>query len=235
MRIALDTYILAYAEGTNGLVMRDKALDLIQRLSTADVVLPVRTLGELFNVLVRKARRRADRARTAVLSWRDAYAVVETSATVTGQRSRSGVRPWPYNLGLRCADRLSGGRMLVASIGRPIRGIYVAWTHGDQSVCTHTSSRPGSIAHDARRVNPGMGPGWRVVQEQFGNDQEVDKRQATREIWSARHAIAGPDVIWGKRGCKKDCVNGHRRKENRRSDGNRCCTDRQTACRVQEA
>ncbi len=29
---ALDTDIVAYAEGTNGAVMRDKALELIQRL-----------------------------------------------------------------------------------------------------------------------------------------------------------------------------------------------------------
>jgi len=46
------------------------------------VVLPVQTLGELFNVLVRKAKRRPARARTAVLSWRDAYPLIETSATV---------------------------------------------------------------------------------------------------------------------------------------------------------
>jgi predicted nucleic acid-binding protein len=33
-------------------------------------------------VLVRKAKRRPARARAAVLSWRDAYPMVETSATV---------------------------------------------------------------------------------------------------------------------------------------------------------
>jgi predicted nucleic acid-binding protein len=62
--------------------MRDKALKLIQRLPPEVVVLPVQTLGELFNVLVRKAKRRPGRAREAVLGWRDAYAVVETSASV---------------------------------------------------------------------------------------------------------------------------------------------------------
>ena len=40
------------------------------------------TLGELFSVLVRKVKRRPALARDAVLSWRDAYAVVETSAAV---------------------------------------------------------------------------------------------------------------------------------------------------------
>ena len=62
--------------------MRDKALQLIQRLPQTTIVLPVQTLGELFNVLVRKANWRPARARAAVLSWRDAYSVAETSATV---------------------------------------------------------------------------------------------------------------------------------------------------------
>jgi predicted nucleic acid-binding protein len=82
MRIALDTNVLAYAEGANGAIMRDKALKLFPRLPPGDVVLPAQTLGELFNVLVRKAKRRPARAREAVLSWYDAYAVIETSAAV---------------------------------------------------------------------------------------------------------------------------------------------------------
>jgi predicted nucleic acid-binding protein len=82
MRVALDTNVLAYAEGANGEAMQGKALDLIQRLPPQAVVLPAQTLGELFNVLVRKAQRRPERARDALLSWQDTYAVVETSATV---------------------------------------------------------------------------------------------------------------------------------------------------------
>jgi predicted nucleic acid-binding protein len=82
MKIALDTNILAYAEGTNGAAMRDKALELIERLPAEAIVLPVQTLGELFNVLVRKAKRRPAMARAAVLNWRDAYFMVETSARI---------------------------------------------------------------------------------------------------------------------------------------------------------
>jgi len=82
MRIALDTKVLAYAEGVKGAAMRDKALELIQRLPPGSIVLPVQTLGELFHVLVRKAKRRPGRARAALLSWRDAYPVVEASAAV---------------------------------------------------------------------------------------------------------------------------------------------------------
>lgn len=82
VRVALDTNMLACAEGTNGAGMRTTALDLIERLPADAVVLPVQTLGELFNVLVRKARRRPAQARTAVLAWKDAFETVETSATV---------------------------------------------------------------------------------------------------------------------------------------------------------
>jgi len=82
MKIALDTNVLAYAEGVNGAIMRAKALKLIQQLPPGDIVLPAQTLGELFNVLIRKAKRGPVRVREAVLSWRDAYTVVETSAAV---------------------------------------------------------------------------------------------------------------------------------------------------------
>lgn len=58
MKIALDTNVLVYAEGASGAAMRDKALELIQRLPAGVIVLPVQTLGELFNVLVRKVKRR---------------------------------------------------------------------------------------------------------------------------------------------------------------------------------
>lgn len=82
MKIAIDTNVLAYAEGTNGSDMRDKALKLIQRLPQESIVLPVQTMGELFHVLVRKAKRRPAKAREAILAWCDAYSLVETSAFV---------------------------------------------------------------------------------------------------------------------------------------------------------
>jgi predicted nucleic acid-binding protein len=82
MKVALDTNILAYAEGANGSAMRDKALDVIQRLPPDSIVLPVQTLGELFNVLVRKVKRPPPRAREALLSWRDAYPTIATSSSV---------------------------------------------------------------------------------------------------------------------------------------------------------
>ena len=79
MRLALDTNILAYAEGVNGGEQRARALHLLQRLPQEAVVVPVQVLGELFNVLVRKAGKSRAKAREALLSWRDAFAVIETS------------------------------------------------------------------------------------------------------------------------------------------------------------
>jgi len=82
VRLALDTNILAYAEGVNGASMRKAALELVQRLPEGATLLPVQTLGELFNLLVRKARRTPAKARKAILSWQDAFPLIETSAQV---------------------------------------------------------------------------------------------------------------------------------------------------------
>jgi predicted nucleic acid-binding protein len=82
MRVAMDTNILVYAEGLNGEAKRQAALEVVQKLPQDLLVLPVQTLGELFHVLVRKAGRPAVVARAAILSWRDSFAVVETSAKV---------------------------------------------------------------------------------------------------------------------------------------------------------
>ena len=82
MRVALDTNILAYAEGVNGEPMRKAALELVQKLPEGTTLLPVQTLGELFHLLVRKAKRPSAKARKAIVSWRDAFPLIETSAEV---------------------------------------------------------------------------------------------------------------------------------------------------------
>ena len=82
MRVALDTNILAHAEGVNGAAMKRTALELIERLPQGAVFLPVQTLGELFSLLVRKAQRTPAEARKAILSWKDAFSLIETSSEV---------------------------------------------------------------------------------------------------------------------------------------------------------
>src|SRR5579864_9010831 len=157
MKVALDTNVLAYAEGVNGAAMRDRALKVIQRLPVGAVVLPVQTLGELFNVLVRKAKRRPARARAAVLSWRDAYPMVETSATVminaTDLASDHGLTIWDSVV----LGRIGGGRVSLAAVeGSPGR-LYVARRHRSQPVCAHASPSIGGITHGAQRVIRGRG------------------------------------------------------------------------------
>jgi predicted nucleic acid-binding protein len=82
VNVALDTNILAYAEGVNGEDRKRAALAIVARLPPESTMLPVQTLGELFAVLVRKAGRTPSAARDAVLSWGDAFPLVETSHEV---------------------------------------------------------------------------------------------------------------------------------------------------------
>jgi predicted nucleic acid-binding protein len=82
VRVALDTNVLAYAEGINGADRRDAAIALIRRLPQDAAIVPAQVLGELFNVLVRKAGKARGEARNALLSWRDALPVVGTSPEV---------------------------------------------------------------------------------------------------------------------------------------------------------
>ena len=82
MKLALDTNILAYAEGVNGGARQSEAVNLLERIRHRDVVLPVQVCGELFNVLVRKDRRAPDDARAALLGWREAFPLVGTSPDV---------------------------------------------------------------------------------------------------------------------------------------------------------
>jgi predicted nucleic acid-binding protein len=62
--------------------MKRTALELVEKPPEGAVLLPVQTLGELFNLLVRKARRAPAKARKAILSWKDAFPLIETSVGV---------------------------------------------------------------------------------------------------------------------------------------------------------
>lgn len=82
MKVALDTNVLAYAEGVNGTERHDLALDLLRRLPQPATVISAQVLGELFNVLVRKAGRSRPDARDALLGWRDTFGIIETSPEI---------------------------------------------------------------------------------------------------------------------------------------------------------
>jgi len=82
LRLAIDTNVLADAEGVNGADRKAEALNILQGFAEWDVIVPVQALGELFTVLTRKAKWPAHDARAAVLSWRDAYNTVGTTTAV---------------------------------------------------------------------------------------------------------------------------------------------------------
>lgn len=81
MRIAFDTNLLAYAEGAGDAVRVQRAHQVSAACTdagdTVQVMLPTQVLGELFNVLTRKLRQPADRARDNVLRWADTATVVD--------------------------------------------------------------------------------------------------------------------------------------------------------------
>jgi predicted nucleic acid-binding protein len=82
INVAIDTNVLAYAEGVNDAARKGAALSLLQALPPETTLIPVQALAELFVVLVRKARRRPAAAGAAILSWGDAFPLIETSPSI---------------------------------------------------------------------------------------------------------------------------------------------------------
>jgi predicted nucleic acid-binding protein len=82
VNVAIDTNVLAYAEGLNDASKRNAALALLETLPPESTFLPVQTLGELFNVLVKKAGRTRMQASATILSWGDAFPLIESSGDV---------------------------------------------------------------------------------------------------------------------------------------------------------
>jgi predicted nucleic acid-binding protein len=79
MRTAIDTNILVYAEGVNGLDPRQAALNVLRRLPAAAALLPIQALGELYNVLIRKAGYATADARARLVGWSMSYPTAVTT------------------------------------------------------------------------------------------------------------------------------------------------------------
>lgn len=79
LRIALDTHIMAYAEGVGDADRCNAARDLAARLPGLSVVIPAQTLGELHRVLTGKAGFTAADAKAAILSWADAFDIADST------------------------------------------------------------------------------------------------------------------------------------------------------------
>ena len=81
MRVALDTNVLAYAEGLGDDVRCQLASDLIAKLNPINSLVPVQVLGELSRVLTSKLKRSSADVRELLLSWSDAVVVADTTWT----------------------------------------------------------------------------------------------------------------------------------------------------------
>jgi predicted nucleic acid-binding protein len=81
LRVAIDTNVLAYAEGVNDRERRDAATAVLRGLVREDVVIPVQVLGELFTVLMRKGGRTPGAARDALAVWRTDYTTVDSTSS----------------------------------------------------------------------------------------------------------------------------------------------------------
>jgi predicted nucleic acid-binding protein len=79
MRVALDTNILAYAEGVGDVLRCDAARRLVGQLPQGSVVLPAQTLGELARVLGGKVKLAPAAVRAAVLEWSDSFEVLDST------------------------------------------------------------------------------------------------------------------------------------------------------------
>ena len=79
MRVALDTNVLAYAEGVGDEIRCTAAVTLIEQLPAELILLPAQTMGELYRVLTGKAKREAAEVREAILAWADSFEVADSS------------------------------------------------------------------------------------------------------------------------------------------------------------
>jgi predicted nucleic acid-binding protein len=79
MRLALDTNILAYAEGLGDESRCEAARSLIERLPDGRVFLPAQTLGELHRLLIAKKNKSPLDAREAILGWADSFEILDST------------------------------------------------------------------------------------------------------------------------------------------------------------
>jgi predicted nucleic acid-binding protein len=82
LKIAVDTNVLAYAEGVNGNELRQAAWIVIDRIRSETPMVPAQVLGELFNVLDRKAKFTRSSARNAIVDWSDIFTVIDTTSDI---------------------------------------------------------------------------------------------------------------------------------------------------------
>lgn len=98
MRAALDTNLLIYAEDVNSFQQGIAARELIARLAPDQTVVSVQGLGELYNVLTRKAGCSGAEAQRRASAWAGLLETVPTDAALLNSgmelAAASGLRIW---------------------------------------------------------------------------------------------------------------------------------------------
>lgn len=80
MKIALDSNFLLYAEGIDDLARELATEQVLERRASNTFVIPVQCLGELFRVLVGKAKWTRGAAQRSVRTWRATYGLLDTTS-----------------------------------------------------------------------------------------------------------------------------------------------------------
>jgi predicted nucleic acid-binding protein len=82
MRYAVDTNILAYADGVDGQMLSDRAFGILNQLSSHEMLLPVQVLGELFRVLRKKGLKSPFERDLAIRRWIKMSVLIETDLAI---------------------------------------------------------------------------------------------------------------------------------------------------------
>ena len=82
INVAIDTNILVYAENVHEKTKSAAAIELLQKLPGETTLIPMLALGELYRVLISKARKPAVKAREAVFRWGDTFPLIELSSAI---------------------------------------------------------------------------------------------------------------------------------------------------------
>jgi predicted nucleic acid-binding protein len=82
LRLALDTNILVYIEGVNGISRQSNATQMVAKLPRGDTFVPAQVLGELFRVLVGKAKFPREKARITIINYLELFPVIDTSPAI---------------------------------------------------------------------------------------------------------------------------------------------------------
>jgi predicted nucleic acid-binding protein len=135
-----------YAEGLGELAKCERATALITAVPMSSILVPAQVLGELFNVLVRKARRSPAEAQGAIRFWQDGCSVAPTTEAVLTRAIELGVEHglaiWDAIILAAAAE--AGCRMLLSD------DMQEGFTWGGVTIVNPFASPPHKLLDDLR-------------------------------------------------------------------------------------